>query len=137
MSVSLVVPRRVINASLRLRFPPPKSADSGIPGEHRGIAPLHLVRRDVLDRVADHPVVAEGVAQGAGALAVEMILWRAQQLSARRYGTLDHRVGVVDVKMDDEAAGRIRGRGMRSEERRVGKECVRTGRHRWTPASYK
>src|SRR3546814_3596482 len=62
--------------------------------------------------MADHPVVAEGVAQGAGALAVEMMLWRAQQLSTRRHGTLDHRVGVVDVKMDDEAAGRVRGRGM-------------------------
>src|SRR3546814_15001648 len=72
MSVSLVVPRRFINARLRLRFPPRKSADSGIPGEHRGIAPLHLVRRDVLDRMADHPVVAEGVAQGAGALPVEI-----------------------------------------------------------------
>src|SRR3546814_507640 len=119
MSVSLVVPRRVINARLRLRFPPRKSADSGIPGEHRGIAPLHLVRRDVLDRMADHPVVAEGVAQGAGALPVEMILWRAQQLSTRRHGTLDHRVGVVDVKMDDEAAGRIRGRGMNVELREL------------------
>src|SRR3546814_12724736 len=69
--------------------------------------------------MADQPVVAEGVAQGAGALAVEMILWRAQQLSTRRHGTLDHRVGVVDVKMDDEAAGRIRGRGMNVELREL------------------
>src|SRR3546814_7920644 len=48
-----------------------------------------------------------------------MIHWRAQRLSTRRHGTLDHRVGVVDVKMDDEAAGRIRGRGMNVELREL------------------
>src|SRR3546814_17079256 len=69
--------------------------------------------------MADQPVVAKGVAQGAGALAVEMILWRAQQHSTRRHGTLDHRVGVVDVKMDDDDAGRILGRGMNVELREL------------------
>src|SRR3546814_20290149 len=69
--------------------------------------------------MAVRPVEAEGGAQGAGTRAVEMILRRAQQLSARRHGTLDHRVGVVDVKMDDEAAGRFRGRGMNVELREL------------------
>src|SRR3546814_17784825 len=44
---------------------------------------------------------------------------------------LHHHVGRLQVAMDDQAAMRL-GAG-RSEERRVGKECVRTCRTRWGP----
>src|SRR3546814_15513210 len=43
----------------------------------------------------------------------------------------DHELGLVD--MDDPELGMQRREGVRSEERRVGKECVSTCRSRWSP----
>src|SRR3546814_13639067 len=45
-------------------------------------------------------------------------------------GQFDHAIAAGQRRED---AGPVDGIGLRSEERRVGKECVRTGRARWSP----
>src|SRR3546814_15577828 len=40
---------------------------------------------------------------------------------------------MLEVKFDDEVIAKAEGMDERSEERRVGKECVSTGRSRWWP----
>src|SRR5262245_20681692 len=52
--------------------------------------------------MADVPLVAEGIAHGARALAVELVLGPAQEFRPERDRTLDHRIGIVDVEVDGE-----------------------------------
>src|SRR3546814_16596502 len=46
-------------------------------------------------------------------------------------------VGRAGKKIDDALWARFKAAGDRSEERRVGKECVSTSRSRWSPVHYK
>src|SRR5690348_15437159 len=46
-------------------------------------APLHLHGGDVLLVRGDGPLMSERIAQGAGAVAIKLILYRAEHLSAR------------------------------------------------------
>src|SRR3546814_19614162 len=71
---------------------------------------LHLADRIILLQAAD--VAAQGEAELHQGIALE--------------------VGVVAGQQRDEVAQRALLEG-RSEERRVGKECVSTGRSRWSP----
>src|SRR3546814_8604810 len=98
--------------------PTAQCRDSGAAGEHGGIAPLHFLRGDVLDRMADHPVIAVGVAQGGRALPVEVILRSTNEARAGGHRRRDHGIGVVDVEMDHEAAWRLRVGRMDVELRR-------------------
>src|SRR3546814_7579334 len=50
--------------------------------------------------------------------------------TAQRYGG---RVEITDVNRRGYDGYRVRGRTYRSEERRVGKECVSKCRYRWSP----
>src|SRR3546814_14094126 len=54
----------------------------------------------------------------------------------RTGGTLDHRRHDLLEAVGD-AVKLVLQRGLRSEERRVGKECVSTCRSRWLPDHYK
>src|SRR3546814_17597690 len=56
--------------------------------------------------------------------------WKSE---AERPGTFLHSVARGNGWLDDKGGVR----GDRSEERRVGKECVRTCRYRWQPYPYK
>src|SRR3546814_19728497 len=59
--------------------------------------------------------------------------------SARRKAHLEHARRLLDVAPppDDEPADDAEPSPLRSEERRVGKECVSTCRSRWSPYPYK
>src|SRR5690242_12446277 len=70
---------------------------------HLRVTSLHLGRLDLLDLVADVPLVPEGVAYGAGSFSVEMILGLAHHGGAGAHGAGDRFVRVVHVKMDADA----------------------------------
>src|SRR3546814_13003440 len=60
----------------------------------------------------------------------------SSDLLPRLRGIVDRLVGEAALRHEldlDGAAHRAAGRRMRSEERRVGKECVSTCRSRWSP----
>src|SRR3546814_17415640 len=56
-------------------------------------------------------------------------------LDEQQFAVLDeqHLVADVAVERGSHLAFRVPGVGKRSEERRVGKECVSTSRSRWSP----
>src|SRR3546814_2457302 len=68
----------------------------------------------------------------------DLLLEQSRELALRHAG-LDHRIGEPLVYLDDAVhPAEIEqdlpfGRRARSEERRVGKECVSTCRSRWSP----
>src|SRR5439155_17568166 len=66
--------------------------------EHGGGALLDLLRRDVFLVRADGPFVAEGVGDGAGAVAVELVLQRLEHFRAERHGPIEHRVAVLEIE---------------------------------------
>jgi hypothetical protein len=49
--------------------------------EELGRAAVHLLARDLLDALAEHPLLAEGVAQSSAALAVELVLKGIEDLA--------------------------------------------------------
>src|SRR3546814_14542399 len=53
--------------------------------------------------------------------------------TARRYPAFDLRMSTEATAPAFDASGRVSGVTLRSEERRVGKECVSTCRSRWSP----
>src|SRR3546814_12883468 len=73
-------------------------------------------------------VVAGGIAEALGAQRIEVEGDRGAAVLVE--GRL--RVGQVVAVHDHPLADHV-GRGNRSEERRVGKECVSTCRSRWSP----
>ena len=81
---------------------------------------LHLPGRDVLDMRRNVPHVAERIQQRPGAVAVELVLHRPQELRPRGHRALDRGIDVahIDMKMHARAAARLRaekiqGPGMR------------------------
>src|SRR3546814_13029305 len=69
--------------------------------------------------VTDGPALTDSVLDGI----VTSIVIEEEQIGPRRY------VARLGVQFDRVRAGQI----LRSEERRVGKECVSTCRSRWSP----
>src|SRR3546814_21202180 len=57
---------------------------------------------------------------------------RAVPLAALKPGRFNPRRNFAEAQLEELAAS-TRERGLRSEERRVGKECVSTCRSRWSP----
>src|SRR3546814_14726386 len=75
---------------------------------------------------------------GAPALAagkIPLLVQTPEQLRQVLVGRHDHAAMAEAARMPQRAADRVVGLvfRMRSEERRVGKECVSTGRSRWEP----
>src|ERR671919_2387264 len=70
---------------------------------------LQLVGRQVFLVRRDVPDMAEGILDGAGPVAVELVLDRPQLLRAGRHGLPGHGVHVLDVEMqaDRRAADRL------------------------------
>jgi hypothetical protein len=50
------------------------SRGSSVSLEELGRPAVHLLARELLDALAEHPLLAEGVAQAPGAVAVELVL---------------------------------------------------------------
>src|SRR3546814_11032971 len=87
----------------------------------RGLS--HVVAGDLRDRDGARPLAARFADAGHLAAAHEAELAALMDDAAIAAGEAA-RFGAVDDDMRDRE---------RSEERRVGKECVRTGRSRWSP----
>src|SRR5439155_1494350 len=83
---------------------PERNAKSFSLGQFR-IASLLFGGGGGLAVVAEVPAVAEGVADAAGALAVELVARRGFQGGAGGEGAVDGLVGVVDVKVNGDAGG--------------------------------
>src|SRR3546814_16124336 len=85
----------------------------------------------VLERVA-HGVAHDGGLVGLGALAAVVALLDVLLRVVPRPAGVGHEDGQAEA--GDEGSGEEANEGVdRSEERRVGKECVRTCRSRWSP----
>src|ERR1019366_7491044 len=69
--------------------------------EKDGGSTLHLGRRDVLDPLAHHPLLAEGIAQTTAALTVELVSQREDHLSPGRDRALPRGVDVLPVDDHD------------------------------------
>src|SRR3546814_13787920 len=85
----------------------------------RGAGALRLARADIDRKLQDRVVaIISDVRRGAVARKVE----RRRRIAAdRRRQAVVRNLGLEEVQL------------ARSEERRVGKECVSTGRSRWSP----
>src|SRR3546814_20888671 len=83
------------------------------------------------DDEIDHLVLEDRGAQALGGLRVLLeVFHHLAFLAGEAAGLLDHRLGdLVGLHLDIVDAADFR----RSEERRVGKECVSTCRSRWWP----
>src|SRR3546814_14001740 len=69
--------------------------------------------------------------------AVELLPLPAQPGGGDRRGHAGEEARRGDARRSGGAGGAARCQAGRSEERRVGKECVSTGRSRWSPVHYK
>src|SRR3546814_20551046 len=81
-----------------------------------------------LSRMVAFTVSMEPLEKLRGKAAADLLLRRAQGLMAM--GPL---LFVTVVEADQRPIADLASPGLRSEERRVGKECVRTCRSRWSP----
>src|SRR3546814_18741523 len=94
---------------------------------------LALLTRVLLRRLGQLGAALQDIASGEGDL--------TRRLDERGNDELSQ-VGVYFNQFVDKIAGTLHGirlttASVRSEERRVGKECVRTCRSRWSPYHYK
>src|SRR3546814_16674106 len=75
---------------------------------------------------------------GKESLARDHVRILGAQPQSRRYHRLwMDKLGTVEAGLQGNGRGICRAAGHRSEERRVGKECVSTCRSRWSPYPYK
>src|SRR3546814_19412818 len=86
--------------------------------QNPGISQVELVRLTGIDRSTVAEMVARLIKRG---------------LLVRQRTETDRRTNALAVTSEGEAQLRTAKPGVRSEERRVGKECVRTCRSRWSP----
>ena len=66
---------------------------------HRCKTPLHLLRRNLVEKMADIPAMARRVTQPARPLAVELVLRFGLDLGARLGRATNHGVGIVDLQV--------------------------------------
>src|SRR3546814_12381003 len=86
----------------------------------------HIVLRGKDDRSHDLVIAREYIAQGMRERAAEIVTF---DLGPRTDIEIEHK---LREEAEDERFT-SHDRSLRSEERRVGKECVSTGRSRWPP----
>ena len=77
---------------------------------HRCETPLHLLRRDLVEKMANVPAIARRVTQPARPFAIELVLRFALDVSGRLGRAANRRVGIVDLQVprDPGAAQRQR-----------------------------
>src|SRR3546814_19038553 len=92
---------------------------------------MGLILADLIDDILD--IVGRSIGGQRGELVVEFLQRRA--LAALRLAALQGRRDEVAVIRHRIVAQPVEF-GIRSEERRVGKECVSTCRYRWSPYHY-
>src|SRR3546814_16751161 len=78
---------------------------------------------------------AEGALQATQAMNQLLALQAKQSIQSQRLQITQDRATALELAR--QAAATERAREVRSEESRGGEECVRTGRSRWSPYSYK
>ncbi len=63
---------------------------------HRRETPLHLLRRNLVEKMADVPAMARRVPQPARPFAVDLVLRFTLDLGTRLGRAANHRIGIVD-----------------------------------------